>query len=200
MTSIAIIAFDGATDIDIFLHWDFLNRPATMFAREGQDWHVRLLGTADRHTTMAGLEVPMHGTIDEARHADAVIHTSGPLTRTLMRDAGYLSRLALDPGRQFVASQCSGALILAASGLLAGLKATTYPTARADLESFGAHFVAEPFIAHGRVATAAGCLAGVALDLWLLTKLLDAQTAERCIASGEAWGQGIESVYEAEPA
>ena len=31
MTSIAIIAFDGVTDIDVFLHWDFLNRPLTMF-------------------------------------------------------------------------------------------------------------------------------------------------------------------------
>ena len=31
MTSIAIIAFEGVTDIDVFLHWDFLNRPLTMF-------------------------------------------------------------------------------------------------------------------------------------------------------------------------
>lgn len=199
MTSIAIIAFDGATDIDIFLHWDFLSRPVTMFGRESEDWQVRLLGTKDRHVTMAGLEVPMHGTIDEARDADAVVHASGPLTRTMMQDADYLSRLALNPNRQLVGSQCSGALILAASGLLTGLEATTYPTARTHLESFGTQFVARPFVAHERIATAAGCLAGVALDRWLLTKLLDATMAEQCIASGEAWGQGIESVYETEP-
>ncbi len=198
MTSIAIIAFDGATDIDIFLHWDFLSRPVTMFGQESEDWQVRLLGTKERHVTMAGLEVPMHGTIDEARNADAVVHASGPLTRTMMQDDDYLARLALEPKRQLVGSQCSGALILAASGLLTGMEATTYPTARTHLENFGANFVARPFVAHDRIATA-GCLAGVALDRSLLAKLLDATTAERCIASGEAWGQGIEMVYETEP-
>lgn len=196
MTTIAIVAFDGATDIDVFLHWDFLNRPATMFPEPGRDWRVRILGTEPVHTTMAGLEVAIHGTIDEARDADAVVHASGPLTRTFMSDADYLARLGLDPARQLVGSQCSGSLILAASGLLGGLAATTYPTARAHLESFGARFVPEPFVAHERIATAAGCLAGVALDRWLLTKLLDAATAERCIASGEAWGQGIETLCE----
>ena len=28
-TPVAIIAFDGFTDIDVFLHWDLLNRPRT---------------------------------------------------------------------------------------------------------------------------------------------------------------------------
>ncbi len=191
MTTLAIIAFDGVTDIDVFLHWDFLNRPVTLFGRERRDWQVTLLGTEPAHVTAASLELPMHGTIDEARKADAVIHASGPLTRTMTSDPAYLARLSLDPGRQLVASQCSGALILAAGGLLRGLTATTYPTARAELESFGAH---------DRIATAAGCLAGVELDRWLLGKLAGPDMAERCVNSGAAWGQGIETVYEMEPA
>lgn len=200
MTSIAIIAFDGVTDIDVFLHWDFLNRPVTQFPDEERHWSVSLLGTKPKHTTAAGLEVPMHGTIEDAREMDAVVHASGPLTRHFMKDAEYLARLMLDPDDQLVASQCSGALVLAGSGLLSGLDATTYPTARAELESFGARFVAKPFVAHERIATAAGCLAGVEIDRWLLTKLIDAETAEHCINSGEAWGRGIEQVYETEPA
>lgn len=230
MTSIAIIAFDGVTDIDVFLHWDFLNRPLTMFPEAGavpvetaevegdsnsgdenpeeesgeeteagpapgRDWSVSILGTAPRHFTRAGLELPTHGTIESARDMDAVVVASGPLTRELMNDAEYLARLLVDPQDQYVCSQCSGSLILAGSGILAGLEATTYPTAREPLEGKGAIFVDKPLVTHEKIATAAGCLAGVELDRWLLTKLIDAETADKCIDSGQAWGRGIESVY-----
>lgn len=223
MTSIAIIAFDGVTDIDVFLHWDFLNRPLTMFPEEqevaasegnedgenaeeagedddaepkpGRDWSVSILGTKPQHTTMAGLELPTHGTIESARDMDAVVVASGPMTRELMRDAEFLSRLLLDPEDQYVCSQCSGALILGGAGLLGGLEATTYPTAREELESTGAIFVGKPLVTHERMAMAAGCLAGVELDRWLLSKLIDQETADKCIDSGLGWGDGIEKVY-----
>jgi len=229
MTSIAIIAFDGVTDIDVFLHWDFLNRPLTMFPeappvqetaqeaashestsaeadgdedeeeeitpKPGRDWSVSILGTAPRHFTRAGYELQTHGSIESARDMDAIVVASGPLTRELMNDAEFLSRLLLDPEDQYVCSQCSGALVLAGSGVLAGLEATTYPTAREPLESKGAIFIDRPLVTHEKIATAAGCLAGVELDRWLLTKLIDAETADKCINSGEAWGRGIEGVY-----
>jgi len=226
MTSIAIIAFDGVTDIDVFLHWDFLNRPLTMFPetpppetvsveetapprngeedddgdeeesepKPGRDWSVSILGTAPRHTTLAGYELETHGTIESARDMDAVVVASGPLTREIMNDAEYLARLLLDPDDQYVCSQCSGSLILAGSGILAGLEATTYPTAREHLEGKGAIFTGKPLVTHEKIATAAGCLAGVELDRWLLTKLIDAETADKCIDSGEAWGRGIENL------
>jgi putative intracellular protease/amidase len=229
MTSIAIIAFDGVTDIDVFLHWDFLNRPLTMFPetppeedapltetkvgaddtdgdgdspedeqesepKPGRDWSVSILGTAERHTTLAGYELETHGTIESARDMDAIVVASGAKTRELMNDAEYLARLLVDPDDQYVCSQCSGALILAGSGILAGLEATTYPTAKEHLEGKGAIFVDKPLVTHEKIATAAGCLAGIELDRWLLTKLIDAETANKCINSGEAWGKGIETV------
>jgi len=222
VTSIAIIAFDGVTDIDVFLHWDFLNRPLTMFPetppveetapsgnneeaegadeeeatpKPGRDWSVSILGTAPRHTTLAGYILETHGSIESARDMDAVVVASGALTRELMNDAEFLARLLLDPDDQYVCSQCSGSLILAGSGILAGLEATTYPTARKQLEDKGAIFTGKPLVTHEKIATAAGCLAGAELDRWLLTRLIDAETADKCIDSGEAWGQGIEGVY-----
>ncbi len=188
MATLAIIAFDGFTDIDVFLHWDLLNRPRLDLSEPVADWQVRLLGTASRHRSRSGLEIELHGSIDEARDADAVIHTSGPATRRLAEDRGYLDRLALDPVRQLVASQCSGALILGAAGLLRGRTATTYPTAVAQLEGYGAQVVAEAFVAHERIATAASCLAGVELDRWLMTKLAGPEVAEACIASASPLG------------
>lgn len=227
MTSIAIIAFDGVTDIDVFLHWDILNRPLTMFPAEpelaaeeataetpedgedgaeeeedaeappkpGRDWSVSILGTKSRHLTASGFELHTDGTIESARDMDAVVVASGPLTRALMNDTEYLSRLLLDPDSQLVAGQCSGALVLAGAALLSGVEATTYPTAREALEGKGAKFAGKPFVGHDRIATAAGCLAGIELDRWLLTKLIDAETADKCINSAMGWGEGIEKVY-----
>ena len=191
MTTIAIVAFDGFTDIDVFLHWDLLNRVGQLFPEAHPDWQVRLLGTAERHVSRAGLEIPMHGAVDEAGAADAVLHAGGPTTRGLMWDLDYLSRLALDPGRQLVASQCSGALVLGACGVLEGLAATTTPSARADLEGLGVTVVAEPFVAHERVATAAGCLAGVELSRWLIVNLVDEDTAQAGLNSASPIGAGL---------
>lgn len=223
MTSIAIIAFDGVTDIDVFLHWDILNRPRTMNdsapapaeggggeaeaapggdadeeeteAPAGRDWSVSILGTRPRHVTLAGYDLHPHGSIESARDMDAVVVASGPLTRELMHDAEFLSRLLLDPEDQLVAAQCSGALILGGAGLLAGLEATTYPSAREALEGTGAIFTDKPFVAHDRIATAAGCLAGIELDRWLISKLIDPETADKCVASAQGWGSGIEALY-----
>ncbi len=190
MTRIAIVCFDKATDIDIFLHWDILNRPRTMFPKPDETWEVQLLGSKPAHVTQAGLTLPMHGTIGQAKDYDAVVHASGPATRQLMNDNNYLSNLGLSTDRQIVGSQCSGSLILAASGCLDGLTATTYPSARADLESFGVTFLAEPLVAHRRVATVAGCLAGIKLDEWLLAHFIAPDRVAQCIQSASPWGEG----------
>lgn len=195
MAKIGLVIFDGFTDIDLFLHWDLLNRPVTMFPDMAPDgWSVKILGTAPMHLSAAGLETKTHGGVEDARTCDAVIHASGPLTRTLMKDEGYLETLALDPARQLVGSQCSGALVLAAGGLLTGRTATTYPTAVGHLRDLGAVPVEEPFVLHDRdnIATAAGCLAGVHLSHWLLRRLIDADAADRCVASASAIGQGLQ--------
>ncbi|WP_425403765.1 DJ-1/PfpI family protein [Hwanghaeella sp.] len=194
MMTVGLVIFDGFTDIDLFLHWDLLNRPVTMFPDlVPGGWSVKILGTASMHVSAAGLETKTHGLIGEARGCDAVIHVSGPMTRKLMKDTEYLETLALDPARQLVGSQCSGALILAASGFLTGRTATTYPTAVGHLRDFGAVPVEEPFVLHDgdNIATAAGCLAGVDLSRWILTRLIDAEAADRCIASASAIGEGL---------
>lgn len=194
MTRIAIVCFDGVTDIDVFLHWDILNRPRTMFPKAEERWEVQLIGTKESHTTQAGLNLEMNSGIADARSFDAVVHASGQATRALMNDSGYLELLALSAKRQIVASQCSGSLVLAASGCLDGLTATTYPSAQQHLESFGIDFVREPLVAHDRVATAAGCLAGIHLDEWLLTHFISDNRVAQCIGSASPWGSGLEKI------
>lgn len=172
---IAQIVFDRFTDLDVFLAWDLLNRVRRT------DWTVRLLGTSDHHTSAAGLTIPMHGRVEEAARADAVLLASGPETRALRLDRAYLARLALDPERQLVGSMCSGALILEALGLLKGKRATTHRFARDLLVATGVTVVDEPFVREGNVATAAACLAGVDLASWVIDSLLGREARDAAL-------------------
>jgi transcriptional regulator GlxA family with amidase domain len=185
LMEIALIAFDGFTDIDIFLPWDLLNRV------RAEDWRVRILGTDATHTSSTGLRIPMHGSIDEAAHANGVIVASGFATRALIQDQNYLAQLQLDPKFQLVGSMCSGALVLAKLGLLDGLTATTYPTAAKALEDLGVTVVEEPFVQHGNIATAAGCLAAQYLCGWMVKELAGPDERDRMLRSVQPVGQGM---------
>ena len=182
---IAIVAFDGFTDVDVHLPWDLLNRVRR------RDWEVRILADRPEIVSATGLGLRVHGGLAETRDADAVLLASGQATRRLMGDAAFLDALHLDPSRQLVGSMCSGALILAAKGLLRGLTATTYPTAKKELEAFGVEVLERPFIAHGRVATAAGCLAAQQLAGWVIGSLLDARTRDLVLRSVQPVGEGF---------
>jgi hypothetical protein len=101
---IAIVVFDDFTDIDVFLPWDLLKRVSR------PDWDVRLIGHAPQHRSRTGIVIPMHDSIAWSRGCDAVLFSSGPGTRQLVRDINYLGLFQLDPERQLIGAMCSGAV------------------------------------------------------------------------------------------
>jgi len=181
----AIVIFDKFTDLDLFLMWDLLNRVRVA------DWSVRILGESETHVSATGISVATHGSIEEANDADAVLFVSGQGTRAKMIDKDWLKRFDLNPEKQLVGSICSGALILAALGLLEGKTATTYPTTKSALESFGIEVVEKPFVAHGRVATAGGCLAQQYLIGWIVENLADKDWRDLILKSIQPVGEGL---------
>jgi transcriptional regulator GlxA family with amidase domain len=185
MSKIGIIIFDKFTDLDLWLMWDLLNRVRV------QDWEVKILGAGEKQVSATGIETKTHGAIEEANASDAVLFVSGQGTRERIADDEWLGRFALDPEKQFIGSICSGSLILAKLGLLEGKTATTYPTSKAVLESFGIEVVEKPFVAHGRVATAGGCLAQQYLVGWLIENLADKNWRELVLKSVQPVGEGL---------
>lgn len=182
---IAIVIFDKFTDIDLFLMWDLLNRVRT------SDWSVKILGENDSHLSATGISIQAQGRIEEANEADAVLFVSGQGTRAKMIDKDWLSRFRLNPEKQFIGSICSGALLLAALGLLDGRTATTYPTSKAALESFGVEVVEKPFVANGKVATAGGCLAQQYLIGWVVENLAGGDWRDLILKSIQPVGEGL---------
>lgn len=182
---ISIIAFDDFTDIDVFFMWDLLNRV------ERPDWKVQILGDQCCHVSATGMRTHMHGRLDEANSSDAVLFASGKGVRRKINDDVFLDAFNLDPERQLIGSMCSGALILAALGLLEGKRATTYPTSRKLLETMGVQVVEEPFVREGNVATAAGCLAAQYLAGWVLEELLGTKVKDAALRLIQPVGEGL---------
>ncbi len=182
----SIVAFDNFTDIDVFLAWDLLNR----VKEKHNDFEVKLIGTAEYHTSACGIELKMQGKIGTAQNADLVFFASGPGTRKLCKDKEYLNQFNLNSERQIICSMCSGALILGGLGVLNGLTATTYPTAFNELKELGISVVEDShLVTHNNIGTAAGCLAAVDLISWAIKKLYNENTSEYIVNSVRPVGQ-----------
>ena len=181
---IAMIGFEGFTDVDLFMPWDLFYRvkDATYAAYEGE-WDVRICADTARFRSYSGLAIDRHEPLEWAYGADAVFVVSGPGSRIKIKEPAFLAALRLDPKRQLVAAIDSGALILAALGLLDGLTATTYPSVFAELEALGVKTERKPFVVHGNVATGGGCLATQDLAAWIVERLIGRDAAMAIVDS-----------------
>lgn len=104
---------------------------------------------------------------------------SSASTATMMADRALLDWLrSVHAHTRLTTSVCSGALILAAAGLLDGRAATTHWAAMPLLGQFGASARPnERIVRDGKVWTAAGVSAGIDLALALVAELADEATA-----------------------
>lgn len=182
---VAIVIFDNFTDLDLWMMWDLLNRVRR------DNWEVKILGENETHFSATKMEVKTHGRVEEANESDAVFFVSGYGTRAAIADENWLAKFDLDKERQFIGSICSGSLILAKLGLLDDKTATTYPTTKETLENFGIEVVEKPFIAHGKIATAGGCLAQQYLAHWMIENLAGRDLAELIVKSIQPVGEGL---------
>ncbi len=129
--------------------------------------------------------------------ADAVLIGSGIRTRDHAADPAFLSQLKLDPSRQLIGAQCSGTLLLARLGLIGDLPARTDLTTRPWVIEAGVKVVDAPFVAHGNVATAGGCLASQYLAVWMIARMATVQDAEDAIHYVAPVGEKAEYVARA---
>lgn len=159
---IAIVTFDGFNEIDSLVAAHILNRVAL------PGWRAEITAPRETVTSMNGVVVAAQQPLEFAAQADAVIIGSGRKTRAMIEDDALMSRLRLDPSRQFIASQCSGALVLIHLGLVRGTAVCTDRKTQAWVEAAGYEVLDRPFHAHERVATAGGCLASHYLATWLI--------------------------------
>jgi len=184
---VAVLTFEGFNELDSFIAAALLNR------LRNKGWAAHITAPADRVTSMNGVTVERQRPLEFLAEADAVVIGSGIATREIAADADMLAGLRIDPQRQLVAAQCSGTLIAAKLGLVAGVPACTDLTTRPWVVEAGVDVVDAPFFAAGNVATAGGCLASIYLATWLMLRGAGQADAEAAlhyvapVAEKQAW-------------
>ena len=172
---IAVLTFDGFNELDSFVAAGILNR------MKAKGWAAHITSPTPEVTSMNGVTVQRQRPLEFAAEADAVLIGSGVKTREIAADAALLSQIALDPSRQLVGAQCSGTLLLARLGLIGDLPACTDLTTKPWVIEAGVKVLDAPFVAHGNVATAGGCLASQYLAAWTIARLASLRDAEEAI-------------------
>lgn len=179
--NIGIVVFDDFTDLDFYLPWDLLNRVRLL--RLKAHWNVEILSDSVSVKSVAGLSLIPTKPYSFASECEAVLFCSGAATKNLVRDHAFLEKFKLDESKQFIAAIDSGALILGALGFLQNKSATTYPTSVDALKEFGANVIEKPFVSEGKIATAARCLSGDMLALWIIENLASPEAAKKVYES-----------------
>ncbi|GLB82432.1 hypothetical protein SRL2020028_16880 [Mycobacterium kiyosense] len=175
MTLIAIPLFPRVTALDAVGPYEVLQRiPSVQVVFIGQR-----RGEVRTENGMLGLVCD--ATFDEVSAPDVVVFPGGIGTRQLIHDEAVRAWLqAVHPHTRFTTSVCTGALLLAAAGLLDGLTATTHWRAADLLNGLGARYVEQRVVEHlpQRIITAAGVSSGIDMALRLVELLVDRQAAQ----------------------
>ncbi len=172
---IAVVTFEGFNEIDAFVAFHILNRVTL------PGWKAEITAPQATLRSGNGVEIRAQRALEFANEADAVLIGSGRQTRQVVEDAAIMARLKLDPARQLIAAQCSGALVLAKLGLLETLPVCTDLKTRPFVEAAGARVLEQTFFARGNVASAGGCLGSPYLATWILWRLLGRDAARAAL-------------------
>ena len=188
---IAVLTFDGFNEIDSFVAAHILNR------LRPQGWRA-FITSPDAMITSAN-EVVVHAErpLEFAGEADAVIIGSGLKTLQIAENPELLGRIRLDPSRQLIGSQCSGALLLARLGLLEGRPVCTDLQTKKWVIESGVTVIDQPFYAEGNVATAGGCLASQYLATWIMLRAGSREHAETALQRVTPVGQQADYIARA---
>jgi transcriptional regulator GlxA family with amidase domain len=185
MRTVAILIFDDVEVLDFAGPFEVFS--VTRELAGNQLFNVHTVGL-NPGTVRArnGLKVVPEHTLESVPQPHVLIIPGGQGTRALLHQSSVIDWIRRKtPKTELVASVCTGSLLLAKAGLLAGQPATTHykcfdllrelePTAlvREDLR----------FTDTERVLTGAGISAGIDLSLHIVARLHGADTAQRTAA------------------
>jgi transcriptional regulator GlxA family with amidase domain len=128
---------------------------------------------------LGSLTIDVAASLDDVTDPEVVLIGGGPGQADQMSDGKLHEWLrAVDQTSAWTTSVCTGSLILAASGVLAGRRATSHWMALDQLPQFDVIPTKERVVIDGKYATAAGVSAGVDMALTLAAQLKGEQEAQ----------------------
>jgi transcriptional regulator GlxA family with amidase domain len=170
---IAILLFDHLTALDVVGPYEVLSRvPGAEVVFVGER-------PGSVRTDVGSLGLAVDATLAEVPAPDVVVVPGGYGQTAHMADGSVHGWLrAADTSSTWTTSVCTGALILAAAGLLHGRRATTHWLAAGQLADWGAQFADERVVVDGKYVTAAGVSSGLDMGLTLAARVAGADVAQ----------------------
>jgi len=172
MLNIAILLYDRFTALDAVGPYEVLSR------LKG----ARVTFVAERPGPVAAdtgmLSLVAEAPITELRHPDLVLVPGGPGQEEQANGPVLDWLRGADETSSWTTSVCTGSLILAAAGLLAGRRATSHWLALDRLAGYGALAVSERVVIDGKYVTGAGVSAGIDMALELAGRIGGRDAAE----------------------
>jgi transcriptional regulator GlxA family with amidase domain len=179
---IGIALFDDVEELDAIGPWEVLAHWTQTYPEDG--WEVLTLSRSGGRIRCAkGLIIESQHSYAHAPALEVLIYPGGQGTRPRLHDAAELEWVRRQRGTvPLITSVCTGALVLAAAGLLAGRPATTHWDALDHLRRLDPTITIrhdERFVDDGDVITAAGVSAGIDMALHLVARLAGAERARQ---------------------
>ncbi|MEQ7006202.1 DJ-1/PfpI family protein [Actinopolymorpha sp. B17G11] len=179
---IGIVLFDGVEELDAIGPWDVLAHWTRRYPDDG--FAVSCVSRDGGTVECAkGLTVRAHHSYADAPGFEVLLHPGGRGTRPLVRDEAHLAWVRRQ--RENVAlmtSVCTGSLVYAAAGLLAGRPATTHWGAVDELGELDPSVTVraeERFVDDSDMITSAGVSAGIDMALHLVSRLAGVERARQ---------------------
>jgi len=170
---IAIVLYDRFTALDAIGPYEVLSR------LPGAHVTFAAAEAGPVRTDNGMLTVIAQSAVRELEAPEVLLVPGGP-GEVAARAGGEVLEWLAGTGRQagWVTSVCTGSLVLAAAGLLQGVRATSHWLAMAELAGLGAQPVEERVVFDGRIVTAAGVSAGIDMALALAERIAGREVAQ----------------------
>lgn len=169
---IAILLYERLTALDAVGPYEVLARlpgAEVVFAAEEP---------GPKRTDTGSLALVADAALSDVPHPDVVVVPGGPGEALTVGEPVHAWLRSVHEGTTWTASVCTGSLILAAAGLLDGVRATTHWLGMERLAQLGAIATSERVVVDGKVITAAGVSAGIDMALTLAAELAGPEVAQ----------------------
>ncbi|HMJ77961.1 MAG TPA: DJ-1/PfpI family protein [Iamia sp.] len=179
--TIGILLFDDVEELDAVGPWEVLAAWCTFWPDDG--WRVTTFSVDGQAVTAAkGLKIVPHHSAADVGEMAVVLHPGGQGTRPLLKDPDHLDRVrGWAAAAEITTSVCTGSLVYAAAGLLAGRPATTHWGSLDTLAELDPTIEVRPddrYVDDGDIVTSAGVSAGIDMALALVARLVSPERAK----------------------
>lgn len=170
---IAILLFDDLTALDAVGPYEVLK------LIPGAKVHFPAKEPGVKRMNGGSLSLMADCSFSDVPSPEIIVVPGGPGVGAVLNDQATLDWIrSVHQTSRWTTSVCTGSRILAAAGILRGIRATSHWLALDSLREHGAEPVSERVVREGKIITAAGVSAGIDMALTLVGIEFGEQTAQ----------------------